>query len=117
MTAVNCCGQQCRPAASPGRAEHVRKASNVRRINAMNAPLKAVESSARLETTLRDLGRAARQAARALALAPASQKNRALAAMAKAIRDARSAILAANAEDVSQAKSAGATAAFLDRLT
>ena len=37
--------------------------------------------------------------------------------MAKAIRHARSAILAANAEDVAEAKSGGATAAFLDRLT
>ena len=59
----------------------------------------------------------ARAAAHALALAPAAQKNRALAAMAKAIRAARAAILAANAEDVAEAKSAGATAAFLDRLT
>jgi glutamate-5-semialdehyde dehydrogenase len=37
--------------------------------------------------------------------------------MAKAIRHARSAILDANAEDVAEAKSGGATAAFLDRLT
>jgi glutamate-5-semialdehyde dehydrogenase len=37
--------------------------------------------------------------------------------MAKAMRRARSAILAANAEDLAAAKSAGATAAFLDRLT
>jgi glutamate-5-semialdehyde dehydrogenase len=37
--------------------------------------------------------------------------------MAEAIRHARSAILDANAEDVAEAKSGGATAAFLDRLT
>jgi glutamate-5-semialdehyde dehydrogenase len=37
--------------------------------------------------------------------------------MAKAIRGARGAILAANAEDQAQAKSSGATAAFLDRLS
>ena len=83
----------------------------------MNAPLKAVESAGKLEATMREIGREARQAAHALALAPASRKNRALAAMAKAIRRARSAILAANAEDLAEARSAGATAAFLDRLT
>jgi glutamate-5-semialdehyde dehydrogenase len=83
----------------------------------MNAPLKAVEGSGNLEAVLRDMGRAARDAARVVALAAPAQKNRALAAMAKAIRASREAILAANAEDVAEAKSAGATAAFLDRLT
>jgi glutamate-5-semialdehyde dehydrogenase len=83
----------------------------------MNAPLKAIESTDKLEATMREIGRAARRAARTLALAPAAQKNEALAAMAKAIRRARAAILAANAEDVAEAKSAGATPAFLDRLT
>src|SRR5580704_16245212 len=72
----------------------------------MNAPLKAVGSQgkveSRLEATMRDIGRAARKAARALALAPATQKNRAL---------------AANRQDLAEAKAAGATAAFLDRLT
>ena len=83
----------------------------------MNAPLKALEGSGKLETAMREIGRAARQAARVLALAPAAQKSRALAAMAKAIRGSRAAILAANAEDAAQAKASGATAAFLDRLT
>src|ERR1700690_1750777 len=85
----------------------------------MNAPLKAIDGqgNAKLEATMRDIGRAAREAARALALAPAAQKNRALAAMAKAIRGSQAAILAANREDLAEAKSAGATAAFLDRLT
>src|SRR5277367_3652738 len=82
----------------------------------MNAPLKAVSSSGRLEDTMRSLGREARKAARALALAPASQKNQALAAMAKAIRSTRAAILAANEEDRAEAASSGASAAFLDRL-
>jgi glutamate-5-semialdehyde dehydrogenase len=49
-------------------------------------------------------------------LAPAAQKNRALAAIAKAIRADTAAILAANAEDRSEARTAGATAVFLDRL-
>jgi glutamate-5-semialdehyde dehydrogenase len=85
----------------------------------MNAPLKAVAASTKLEVTMRNLGRDARAAARvlALALAPAAQKNRALAAMAKAIRGSRSAILAANEQDVAEAKSAGVSAAFVDRLT
>src|ERR1700685_3624176 len=87
----------------------------------MNAPLKAVGSQgkveSRLEATMRDIGRVARTAARVLALAPAAQKNRALAAMAKAIRESRAAILAANEQDVAEAKSAGASAAFVDRLS
>ena len=83
----------------------------------MNAPLKAIEGTDKLEATMREIGREARRAARTLALAPAAQKNEALAAMAKAIRRAQAAILSANAEDVAEAKSAGATPAFLDRLT
>jgi len=83
----------------------------------MNAPLKALEGSGELEATMREIGRTARTAARTLALAPAAQKSRALAALAKAIRGSRAAILAANAEDVAQAKSSGATAAFIDRLS
>jgi glutamate-5-semialdehyde dehydrogenase len=83
----------------------------------MNAPLKAVGNSGKLEATMRDLGREARKAAHTLALAPAAQKNHALSAMAKAIRRTRSAILAANAEDLADAKSAGTTGALLDRLT
>ena len=83
----------------------------------MNAPLKAVESAGKLDATMREIGREARLAAQVLALASAARKNRALAAMAKAIRSAQAAILAANAEDVAEAKSKGATAAFLDRLT
>jgi glutamate-5-semialdehyde dehydrogenase len=83
----------------------------------MNAPLKAVEGASTLEAAMRDIGVQARAAAHALALASAAQKNRALAAMAKAIRAAGPAILAANAEDVAEAKSSGATTAFIDRLT
>jgi glutamate-5-semialdehyde dehydrogenase len=82
----------------------------------MNAPLTAVANSSTFEVLMREMGREARQAARVLALAPASRKNRALAAMAAAIRRARPTILAANAQDLAEAKSAGATTAFLDRL-
>jgi glutamate-5-semialdehyde dehydrogenase len=83
----------------------------------MNAPLKAVGNAGTLEATMSEIGRRARAAAHVLALAPASRKNRALAAMATAIRGSRAAILAANAEDLAEAKSAGTAAAFLDRLT
>ena len=86
----------------------------------MNAPLKAVGGSTKFEpdlaATMHEIGRDARTAARALALAPAAQKKRALAAMAKAIRNSRSTILAANADDRAEAKAGGATPAFLDRL-
>jgi glutamate-5-semialdehyde dehydrogenase len=87
----------------------------------MNAPVKVFESSGELEATLRGIGRAARSAAHVLALAPAAQKNRALAAMVRSVRRSGPAILAANAEDVAEARSksgsASATTAFLDRLT
>jgi glutamate-5-semialdehyde dehydrogenase len=83
----------------------------------MNAPLKAVGNPDTLEATMRNIGREARVAGRALALASGTQKNRALAAMAKAIRGSKAAILAANAEDLAEARAARATVAFLDRLT
>jgi glutamate-5-semialdehyde dehydrogenase len=75
------------------------------------------KDNAGVAAAMQQIGRAARSAARTLALAPAAQKNRALAAMAKAIRAAAPGILAANAQDRDDAKAAGATAAFLDRLT
>jgi len=83
----------------------------------MNAPLKAVPTPGSLEATMLELGRNARSAARALALAAPARKNRALSAMATAIRASRATILAANAEDVAEAKSAGVAASFVDRLT
>ena len=83
----------------------------------MTAPLKTIEGSGDIAGTMRGLGRGARAAARTLALAPASQKNAALAAMAKAVRMQADAILAANAEDVDEAGAETASPAFLDRLT
>jgi glutamate-5-semialdehyde dehydrogenase len=83
----------------------------------MTAPLKPVENAGDLTAVVAALGRDARQAARTLALAPAEQKNRALAAMAAALRGQSAEILAANAEDVAAAKAAGTTGALLDRLT
>src|SRR5438067_11345302 len=82
----------------------------------MTASLKAIDGSADLGALMGDLASAARVAARTLALASPEQKNRALDAMARAIRADAAAILAANADDVTEAKAAGATAAFVDRL-
>lgn len=83
----------------------------------MTASLKAIDGSADLPVLMNDLARNARVAARALAVAPAEQKNQALAAMERAIRDGAPAILAANAEDVAEVRANGATSAFIDRLT
>ncbi|MGB7854555.1 MAG: glutamate-5-semialdehyde dehydrogenase [Pseudolabrys sp.] len=82
----------------------------------MSAPLKSIEGSSDIAAAMGKIGRRARAAARALALAPADQKNRALGAMAAAVRAQTSLILAANAEDVAEARAAGVTGAFLDRL-
>ncbi|MFG1360423.1 glutamate-5-semialdehyde dehydrogenase [Xanthobacter pseudotagetidis] len=64
-----------------------------------------------------EMGRRARAAARALALADPAAKTAALKAAAAAIRAGAADILAANAEDVAAAKAAGMTGSFLDRLT
>ena len=82
----------------------------------MSAPLKSIEGSSDIAAAVGEIGRRARAAARALALAPADQKNRALGAMAAAVRAQTPLILAANAEDVAEARAAGVTGAFLDRL-
>ncbi|HZM34398.1 MAG TPA: glutamate-5-semialdehyde dehydrogenase [Burkholderiales bacterium] len=66
---------------------------------------------------VRELGRAARAAARAVARADTDAKNRALAAMAAEIRGQSAAILKANTADVARARGAGRDSAFVDRLT
>jgi glutamate-5-semialdehyde dehydrogenase len=83
----------------------------------MSASLKAIDGNDDLPALMNELARRARAAARILSLAPSEQKNRALAAMERAIRGHAQAILAANAEDVAEARASGITAAFLDRLT
>jgi glutamate-5-semialdehyde dehydrogenase len=83
----------------------------------MTAPLKAIDGNADLSALMTDLAAKARAAARVLALAQPEQKNRALAAIERAIREHAAAILAANAEDVAEARAAGMTSAFVDRLT
>ena len=61
--------------------------------------------------------RAARDAARALALCPTKAKNDALAQMAHGLVEKTQALLEANRADVERARSRGVTRAFLDRLT
>ncbi|HWI34929.1 MAG TPA: glutamate-5-semialdehyde dehydrogenase [Burkholderiales bacterium] len=74
-------------------------------------------AAADVAKTVRDLGIAARTAARDLARASTETKNQALQAMAAAIRAGAADILKANRGDVEQAKADGCDAAFVDRLT
>ena len=71
----------------------------------MTAPLKTVEGSD-IAGLMQAIGRRARDAARALALAQTAQKDAALAAMAAAIRARKADILAANAQDLAKLQSA-----------
>jgi glutamate-5-semialdehyde dehydrogenase len=82
----------------------------------MSAPLKTVESTSDISSLLHAIGQRAKDAARALALAPASRKDEALTAMAAAIRAHRREMMEANRQDLADAKASGANAAFLDRL-
>ena len=83
----------------------------------MATPLKTLDGTPDIAAAMQAIGRRAKAAARVLALAPTEQKDRALAAMAKAIRADKTQILAANAEDVADGRAAGLAGAFLDRLT
>jgi glutamate-5-semialdehyde dehydrogenase len=65
---------------------------------------------------MQGIGRAARAAARVLALAPTEQKNRALRAAAAALRAQRIKILAANDSDMRAAADLETSGALLDRL-
>jgi glutamate-5-semialdehyde dehydrogenase len=69
-----------------------------------------------LRASLRRMGRAAREAARVLALASTEAKNAALMNAAAALREGQAAILEANALDVARAKEKGVAPAFIDRL-
>lgn len=76
----------------------------------MNAPMTTRD-------TMLALGKAARTAAHALALASTDVKNMALRAMAAAIRDNAAHIAAENSADVEAATAKGVKGSFLDRLT
>jgi len=69
-----------------------------------------------LDRTMRQIGLAARDAARQLARAPAEAKTRALAAAAQAVHARRDEILAANARDLNEAGRTELSVAVTDRL-
>jgi glutamate-5-semialdehyde dehydrogenase len=82
----------------------------------MSAKLERVDAKNDVPALMKDLGRRARAASRALALAVPEKKTGALKRAAQAIRDSASAILQANAEDINAANGK-LTDAFRDRLS
>jgi glutamate-5-semialdehyde dehydrogenase len=70
-----------------------------------------------IEVYMNELGREARAASARLARADSGSKNRALLAIAAAIRRESAALLAANAEDVAAARANGLEPAMVDRLS
>ena len=68
-------------------------------------------------TNLEQQGRAAKEAARVLAVASSAQKDAALEAIAQALEARQAELLAANARDLSAAKENGMRPALLDRLS
>ena len=67
--------------------------------------------------TIQQMGERAREAASALALAGAEEKNGALAAIAAALGQGTGEILAANRADLDAARADGMAPAMLDRLS
>jgi glutamate-5-semialdehyde dehydrogenase len=80
----------------------------------MSMPAGRPEAS--IEPMMLYMGRLARDAARALALASTEAKNRALEAMAARLEAGEQQILDANAQDLDAARAKGRDQAFLDRL-
>lgn len=74
------------------------------------------DAGASLQATMADMGRTAREGARALRLASPERRTAAIRAMAAEIRAAAPAILAANAEDLARAEANGVSGPMLDRL-
>ena len=79
-----------------------------------DAPAPTADSN--LETGMLDMGRRARVAARALALAGPGTRTRAIAGMASALRARSDKVLAANATDLDDARAKGMAGAMMDRL-
>src|SRR5437667_4005629 len=77
---------------------------------------RTAEPAADLAATMAEIGRRAREAAAALALASAEAKTAALRGAAAAVRERADEILAANADDMAEARGAGIGGALLDRL-
>ena len=73
--------------------------------------------SMNLKDYMEHVGRAARAASRAVAVAPTAAKNAALREIAAELRGSRDALVAANLRDLEQARSDGLDAAMIDRLT
>ena len=69
-----------------------------------------------VRNAMHEIGRRAREASRAIARADTATKNRALAAVAAAIRRDRAKLVEVNAQDLARARASGNDAAFLDRL-
>src|SRR5499426_4718026 len=69
-----------------------------------------------IRSSMHQIGRRAREASRAIARADTAIKNRALAAVAAAIRRDRGKLVEINAQDVARARASGEDAAFVDRL-
>ena len=69
-----------------------------------------------VKSYMQTVGKQAREASRAIARADTNQKNRALLAMAAAIRRDAARLLDANARDMEHARAAGYDTALLDRL-
>ena len=78
--------------------------------------MSALEAEKSVADIMAEIGRKARIGAKALAIATAEQKGRALTVAAGAINAHRKAILAANAKDMAAAEVKGISKAFLDRL-
>jgi glutamate-5-semialdehyde dehydrogenase len=76
-----------------------------------------VDQKLDVKAYVRGLGQAARAAARVMARADRAAKDRALLAMAAAIRERRAQLIEANRGDVAQSSRDGRDAAFVDRLT
>ena len=68
------------------------------------------------QASIADMGQRARRAAETLAALPSASKKRALRLAATALRDGSRAILDANRVDMDRARTAGLSAAMLDRL-
>ena len=70
-----------------------------------------------IQTTMNNIGQAARKASRTMAKADTASKNRALTLVAQAIRRDAALLSAANQQDLAAARAAGLAEAMLDRLT
>ena len=74
------------------------------------------QSHTDIKAQMLDMGRRARAASRALALAPGETRTRAIAGMAEALKRRSAEVLAANEADLEAAKAKGMASAMMDRL-